>query len=193
MFYEIIYNELDKFMKKLGLYYECGKCGKDSKKYVKWGKKYLCKECFIGFNLITNKSMNFIEKYHKNQIDDDGNNYIKAHLEPTSYILTLIAPYDFNLICAGLLHDILEDTECKYDDLKKEFGTDIANLVQEVTHEGKKDEYGYYFPHLKTKRGIMLKYADRLSNLSRIDSWDKKRQEQYLRKSKFWNDEQKRD
>ena len=48
---------------------------------------------------------------------------------------------------------------------------------------------GYWSPRLKTKRGIILKFADRLSNLSRIESWDKKRQEHYLKKSKFWKSE----
>lgn len=56
----------------------------------------------------------------------------------------------------------------------------------EVTHEGQKDEYGYYFPRLKTKEGIMLKFADRLSNLSRMDNWNERRVAHYIKKSRFW-------
>ena len=59
---------------------------------------------------------------------------------------------------------------------------------REVTHEGQKDEYGYYFPRLKSQTGIMLKLADRLSNISRMQSWSKKRRSHYLRKTKFWKD-----
>ena len=59
----------------------------------------------------------------------------------------------------------------------------------EVTHEGRKDEIGYYFPRLKTQRGIVLKFADRISNLSRMESWDDNRKNHYLRKSKFWKSE----
>ena len=60
----------------------------------------------------------------------------------------------------------------------------------EVTQEEvEKDQKGYYFPRLKSKEAILIKFADRLSNLSRMSSWNMKRQEQYLRKSKFWNSE----
>jgi len=41
----------------------------------------------------------------------------------------------------------------------------------------------------KDDRGIILKFADRLSNLSRMNCWPEKRKEQYLRKSKFWKSE----
>ena len=64
----------------------------------------------------------------------------------------------------------------------------IADLVMEVTHEGSKDKYGYYFPRLKTTRGIILKFADRLSNLTRMGAWDDDRIDQYIRRSKFWRD-----
>jgi (p)ppGpp synthase/HD superfamily hydrolase len=40
---------------------------------------------------------------------------------------------DDNMIAAALLHDVLEDTPATYDDLVEEFGTDVADLVREVT------------------------------------------------------------
>ena len=55
--------------------------------------------------------------------------------------------------------------------------------------EGKKDEKGYWFPRLKSKDAIIVKFADRLSNLSRMDVWDEERQQHYLKKSKFWRSE----
>jgi (p)ppGpp synthase/HD superfamily hydrolase len=58
----------------------------------------------------------------------------------------------------------------------------------EVTHEESNDNFGYYFPRLKTREGIMIKLADRLSNISRMDSWDIARREHYLKKTKFWKD-----
>ena len=92
---------------------------------------------------------------------------------------------DPNLLAAAYLHDVVEDCGVTYEDLVREFNQDIADLVMEVTHEGDKTK-GYYFPRLHSKRGIMLKFADRLSNISRMDSWSESRQNQYLRKSKFW-------
>lgn len=90
------------------------------------------------------------------------------------------------VVVAGLLHDVIEDSEMTYEELKEQFGVEIADLVNEVTHEGQKDNVGYYFPRLETKEGIMIKLADRLHNLTRIDDWPKKRQKHYLKKTKFW-------
>jgi hypothetical protein len=54
--------------------------------------------------------------------------------------------------------------------------------------ESEKDSYGYYFPRLKSQKAITIKFADRLSNLSRMNAWDEERRRQYLAKSKFWKD-----
>ena len=131
------------------------------------------------------QAYNYASEKHKGQKDDVGNDYFKAHCFVVYKILNEIYVND-NLLCAGLLHDTLEDTDTTHKELKKEFNQDIADLVKEVSHKGKKDNSGYYFPNLKTERGIILKYADRISNLSRMNCWNKKRREQYLKKSKFW-------
>lgn len=133
------------------------------------------------------KAMLFASKKHKGQLDDSGKDYFKAHCLQVYKILMTITK-DENILCAGLLHDTLEDTKTTYNELVETFGNDIADLVMEVTHEGTKHK-GYYFPRLKTQRGIMLKFADRLSNISRMDCWSEERKKQYLNKSKFWKNE----
>lgn len=129
----------------------------------------------------------FAEEKHAGQLDDSGKNYFQAHLNPVSMILARICPDDANLIAAGLLHDTIEDTSTTYEDLAKNFSIDVADLVMEVTKVD--TDHGSVFPRLKTKRGIMLKFADRLSNLSRMESWPDDRQEHYLKRSKFWKSE----
>lgn|SRR3990167_6420562 len=130
----------------------------------------------------------YSKEKHKGQLDPGGLPYF-LHPDGVAEIINLILPNDENLIAAAYLHDIIEDTETTYEELKEEFGEDVADLVNEVTHEGKKDEKGYYFPRLKTQRGIILKFADRLSNLTRMEPWDEKRKQDYLKKSKFWKSE----
>jgi (p)ppGpp synthase/HD superfamily hydrolase len=135
-------------------------------------------------NVLIEKARLFALKKHKNQKDDLGLPYF-FHVEQVARIVEVVTQ-DPQIIASAYLHDTLEDTKTTFQELEKEFGLKIANLVYEVTHEGKKDRYGYYFPRLKSKEAILIKFADRLSNLSRMSCWSKKRQEQYLRKSKFW-------
>ena len=133
------------------------------------------------------KSGIFAGVKHLGQKDDNGKDYFFEHCCKVVHILKTVTKDD-NLLAAGYLHDTLEDTDTTYDELVKVFNKDIADLVNEATHEGKKDNYGFYFPRLKTQRGIMLKLADRLSNISRMQAWDDDRRNQYLKKTKFWKD-----
>ena len=135
---------------------------------------------------LINRAFEYATEAHKGQVDDNGDAYI-AHPVAVANILMCVSN-DANLIAAAALHDTIEDTKVKYEDLVTEFGKDIADLVYEVTHEGN-NVTGYYFPRLKTQRGIMLKFADRLHNLSRMEPWNSERIAHYLKKSKFWNDE----
>lgn len=127
---------------------------------------------------------NFAREKHKGQQRDGGAPYI-SHLFEVYRILKEIRA-DEDLCVAALLHDTLEDTETTYEELVENFNKEVADLVLEVTHEGKKDIVGHWFPRLSTQRGIMLKFADRLSNLSEMQAWPEERVQQYLRKSKFW-------
>jgi len=134
-------------------------------------------------NLI--KAKTYAAVKHSGQKDDDGNDYYMYHLLPVCEAISKLTNNE-EVQMAAVLHDVIEDTDCTYDELKKEFGEKVANLVMEVTHEGQKDSYGYYFPRLKSAEGIMIKMIDRASNLTRMGSWHPDRQKQYLRKSKFW-------
>ena len=132
------------------------------------------------------KAIRYIQKAHWDQKRDWGGPYL-SHLLQVQKILSIVTD-DEDIIVAWLLHDTIEDTECTYSDIEREFGTRVADLVNEVTHEGKKDSHWYYFPRLESKEGIMIKFADRLSNISDMDAWDEKRQKHFLKKSKFWKE-----
>lgn len=133
------------------------------------------------------KASTFAAVKHEGQVDDEGLNYYMTHLVPVRNAVEQLTE-DEDIICAAVLHDILEDTDTTYEKLVKEFGQRVADLVNECTDEGEADSYGKYFPRLKTKEGILIKLVDRASNISRMNSWPKGRQEQYLKKTKFWKD-----
>ena len=129
----------------------------------------------------------FAREKHKDQLDDNGLSYFHTHINIMGNAIGYITD-DPEIIAATYLHDTIEDTDTTYDELVRVFNKRIADLVMEVTQEGQKDEYGYYFPRLKSKEAILIKLIDRASNVSRMSSWDKKRQEQYLKRTKFWKD-----
>ena len=145
-----------------------------------------------------NFAYDFAREKHVGQLDDSGGDYFIKHCY---YVGQTLEHYtrNINVIMAGYLHDTLEDTNTTFEDLKENFGEEVAKLVYMVTHEGKKDT-GYYFPNLKLgklnngliasqqdlKNAMLIKFTDRLSNLSRMDSWSKNRINHYLKKSQFW-------
>ena len=129
----------------------------------------------------------FARVAHGKQLDDSGKNYFQSHVLQTVALVKQLTT-DEDIISAAYMHDLIEDTDVTFEEIQRRFGLRTADLVHEVTHEGEKDNYGRYFPRLHTKEGIMLKLCDRASNVSRMDSWSKDRQEHYLRKTKFWKD-----
>jgi len=133
------------------------------------------------------RAIEFAENKHARQLDDSGLPYINHPMQVADIISKVTN--DDTIICAALLHDTIEDTKTTYEELVDEFGKRVADLVMELTHEGKKDEKGYYFPRLKSRDAVLIKFADRMSNLSRMEPWDEKRRQHYLKQSKFWKSE----
>jgi GTP pyrophosphokinase len=135
---------------------------------------------------LVDKALEYASEKHKGQLDDQGRPYFFAHVVQVFSILKDVTN-DEEIICAGILHDIIEDTDVTYEKLVHEFNKSIADLVLELTHEGN-NEIGLYFPRLHSKKAVIIKFADRLSNLSRMDEWPGDRQLTYLQISKFWRD-----
>ncbi len=135
--------------------------------------------------LLNFHAFNFAQEKHKGQLDDCGKDYFLSHVCQVANIVNQVTK-DPEMIAAAYLHDTIEDTDTTYEELVAKFGNRVADLVMEVTHDGQKDEIGYYFPRLKSTEGILLKLADRLSNISRMEAWDPARQEHYKAKTRFW-------
>ena len=136
---------------------------------------------------LEDKALEYASERHKGQLDDQGRPYFFAHLVQVHSLLTDVTD-DEETLCAGVLHDVIEDTKTTYDDLVKEFNKPIADLVMELTEERGSDD-GSFFPRLHSRKAVLVKFADRLSNLSRMDDWPGDRQQRYLEISRFWRSE----
>ena len=156
-------------------------CGAESKDIPILDKKFLDQ-----FDLVE-RAYDFAKLKHDGQLDDIGLPYFQHVLQVYSILKSVTA--DAEILAAALLHDTIEDTNTTLEELTEQFGARVAQLVNEVTHDGQKDQKGYYFPRLQSRDAILIKFADRLSNLSRMQNWDIARQEHYLKKSKFWKSE----
>ena len=136
---------------------------------------------------LEDKALDYASKKHRGQLDDRGRPYFFAHVIQVHNILQDVTD-DEETLCAGLLHDIIEDTDTTYEELVHEFTKEIADLVMEVTHEG--DSYkNFYFPRLKSRKAVMIQFADRLSNMSRMSQWPGSDQQDFLDRSTFWRNE----
>jgi (p)ppGpp synthase/HD superfamily hydrolase len=73
-----------------------------------------------------------------------------------------------NLGVAAFLHDIIEDTDWTYKDVRKEFGDDVADIVWAVTNEpgkNRKEKHAKTYPKIRADwRALALKLADRIAN-----------------------------
>jgi GTP pyrophosphokinase len=77
------------------------------------------------------KAYVFAARAHKGQIRRSGEPYLSHPLEVARLLSEM--KLDITTLAAGLLHDVLEDTDVTAEDLEKNFGKDIADLVEGVT------------------------------------------------------------
>ena len=134
--------------------------------------------------LIT-KAYEFAKSHHGDQVRMSGEPYI-IHPVQVAYILADLG-LDDSTICAALLHDVVEDTEVTNEDLIREFGKEIANMVDGVTklsklnyesvEEAQIENYRKMFLAMgKDIRVIMIKLADRLHNMRTLKFLTRDRQ-----------------
>ena len=133
---------------------------------------------FIDDKDLLEKAYNFASDGHMNQKRASGEPYITNPLQVALYLSDL--SMDLETIIAAILHDLIEDTDITYKNIKKEFGSDVANIVDGVT---KLDRIQYnsneeakaeairkmVIAMSKDIRVLILKLADRLHNIQTIE------------------------
>ena len=131
------------------------------------------------------KAYNYALEKHGDQKRKSGEPYI---IHPTNVAYTIAEiGLDEQTICAALLHDVVEDTEVTYEDIEKEFGQEIAEMVDGVTklkqiehasiEENQVENYRKMFLAMgKDIRVIIIKLADRLHNMRTLEFLKRERQ-----------------
>jgi len=122
------------------------------------------------------KAYNFAKAAHEGQFRSNGEPYFNHVFETAKTIIEW--KLDNNTIIAAFLHDIVEDTEITIEEIKKEFGPEVAFLVAGVT-KLKKIKYGGVEGEVQNIRKmilamaedirvVLIKLADRLHNMKTL-------------------------
>ena len=131
------------------------------------------------------RAYNYAVNLHGDQKRKSGEPYI-IHPLDVAYILADIG-LDDKTVCAALLHDVVEDTDVTDNDIKRDFGVEIAQMVAGVTklsnmmftsiEEQQAEDYRKMFLAMgKDIRVILIKLADRLHNMRTLKFLKRDRQ-----------------
>ena len=152
------------------------------------------------------RAFELAEKAHEGQKRKDGTPYV-IHVVSVAYILEHLN-YDSDTICAALLHDVIEDCGITVDELKSQFGEVVASIVDAVSAIEAKD---YVFDDdlyddennlkasvenktyekllslgMKNRQAFIIKLADRLHNLSTIETFTYAKQLEKVKETERW-------
>lgn len=115
----------------------------------------------------------FAENAHHGVTRDSGIPYITHPIAVATILVKELRFTDVNLLCAALLHDVVEDTDFTIEDIRSRFGDDVARLVSAVTKPSK-DQPETFKHILESVKGdmrvLVLKIGDRLHNTRTLNS-----------------------
>ena len=138
------------------------------------------------------KATRFAAEKHCDQRRKDSKSspYINHPIQVAETLSTLGELSDITLLVASILHDTVEDTGTKPDEIRAAFGEDVLALVLEVTDDKslpkqvRKQLQVENAPH-KSRNAKLLKLADKICNLHDIlasppDDWSLERRREYI-------------
>ena len=141
---------------------------------------------------IVRKAYEFSVKHHEGQTRASGEPYVVHPLE-TALVLAEMKLDPF-AVAAGLLHDSVEDTSVTTVDIRKEFGEQVAHIVEGVTKIGKID-FGsqeerqaenlrkMVLAMVDDIRVVLIKLADRLHNMRTLEHLSPERQQKIAKET----------
>ncbi len=135
------------------------------------------KELNLEVNLeLIKKAYLFAQTAHQGQFRRSGEPYVQHSLATAQTLVEM--KLDSSTIAAGLLHDVVDDTGVPLEKIKKEFGKEIAKLVEGVTKLGKIKYRGaerqvenlrkMFLAMAEDIRVILIKLSDRLHNMKTL-------------------------
>ena len=120
----------------------------------------------------------YAREHHGEQMRRDGSPYITHPIQVAQIVAEM--RLDSESIIAALLHDCIEDTDCTYEDIARQFGVTVADIVDGVTkltrvtystmeEEQMENLRKMLFAMSRDIRVILIKIADRLHNMRTME------------------------
>jgi GTP pyrophosphokinase len=141
---------------------------------------------------LVKKAYDFSLEHHKGSERESGEPYLAHPLQ----VATLLAEMrlDTTAIVSGLLHDVVEDTTVTVDEIKTEFGEQVAHIVEGVTKISKIDFASsedaqaenvrkMVLAMMDDIRVVLIKLADRLHNMRTLKFLSPERQQKIARET----------
>ena len=130
-------------------------------------------------------SKQYAIKQHKGQYRKNNKTPYWHHLQDVVKNLEMMGIKDESILCSGWLHDSIEDTSSDFDDVSKNFGKKIAQIVSDLTKETrlpKNQQEKNYLMQLSTSswQAKVVKFADILANISDLKNSELNKKQQIV-------------
>jgi GTP pyrophosphokinase len=113
------------------------------------------------------RALELAKEAHNGQKRDEGDPYIIHPIRVANTLIYNLGIIDCDMVSAGLLHDVVEDTEVPLEEIQKRFGERVAEFVEFMTRdkekETKKEKYDKII--LESQELKVIKACDWLDNL----------------------------
>ena len=141
---------------------------------------------------VVERAYRFAKEAHRGQFRNSGEAFIEHPLQVACILADL--QLDITSIVAGLLHDVVEDTNTSLQDIEAEFGPEVRFLVAGVTklgkieYKSKEDRHAenlrkMFLAMARDIRVILIKLADRLHNLRTLGAHEVPKQREIARET----------
>jgi len=138
---------------------------------------------------LVGRAYDLAKKIHASHKRDNGDPYFIHPFRVALILLDEFKILDANIICAALLHDVLEMSDVAARELAMEFNKEVAHHVELVSKPRQRTEKDwedkYYRDIMQSDRGTQLvKFADRLDNIRDLKNAPREKQTRYLKATK---------
>jgi guanosine-3',5'-bis(diphosphate) 3'-pyrophosphohydrolase len=134
------------------------------------------------------KAVAFACEQHRGQkrIESGGEvDYVVHPIRVAEHVRRVAGIDDIEILCAAVLHDTIEDSATRYDELDDAFGERVASIVAELTNDSRLPKAARHEDMIRraatmSREAKLIKLADRYDNLCSVDASDSKKRRRLI-------------